>query len=92
MMSLIELWRALDSDFYRTSPARQSNADVAAGLIPLMVTRFQRYFVNRLKLKDKGSGAMSGTTTTTCRIRMSRTRLTPTWTCSIWTCCGGTGI
>ena len=55
MMSLIELWRALDSDFYRTSPARQSNADVARGLIPLMVTRFQRYFVNRLKIKDKGA-------------------------------------
>ena len=53
MMSLIELWRALDSDFYRTSPARQSNADVARGLIPLMVTRFQRYFVNRLKVKDE---------------------------------------
>ena len=49
MMSLIELWRALDSDFYRTSPERHSNADLARGLIPLMVTRFQRYFVNRLE-------------------------------------------
>jgi hypothetical protein len=57
MMSLIELWRALDSDFYRTSPDRQSNADLARGLIPLMVTRFQRYFVNRLENKGEGSGA-----------------------------------
>lgn len=56
MMSFIELWRALDSDFYRASPARQSNADFARGLIPLMVTRFQRYFVNRLTLHDEGPG------------------------------------
>ena len=90
MMSFIELWRALDSDLYRTSPDRQSNADLARGMIPLMVTRLQRYFVNRLKLETEDQArAISGTTTTTCRIRMSRTRLTPTWTCSIWTCCGG---
>ena len=35
MMSFIELWRALDSDLYRTSPDRQSNADLAHGMIPL---------------------------------------------------------
>ena len=52
MMSFIELWRALDSDLYRTSPDRQSNADVARGMIPLMVTRLQRYFANRLRLES----------------------------------------
>ena len=56
MMSFIELWRALDSDLYRTSPDRQSNADLARGVIPLMVTRLQRYFVNRLQHENGGPG------------------------------------
>ena len=57
MMSFIELWRALDSDLYRTSPDRQSNADLTRGMIPLVVTRLQRYFFNRLKLENGGPGA-----------------------------------
>lgn len=48
MMSFIELWRALDSDFYRMSPERTSSGELARGVIPLMVARHQRYFVNRL--------------------------------------------
>ena len=56
MMSLIELWRALDSNFYRTSPLRASNADLTRGVIPLVVTRHQRYFSNRLDLKNPPQG------------------------------------
>jgi len=54
MMAFIELWRALDSDFYRQSPLRASDADLARGVIPLIVARHQRYFVNvnRLKIKN----------------------------------------
>jgi hypothetical protein len=52
MMSFIELWRALDSDFYRRSPQRAPDADFARGLIPLVVTRHQRYFVNRLHVQN----------------------------------------
>jgi hypothetical protein len=51
VMSFIELWRALDSHFYRTSPDRASNAELTRGVIPLVVTRHQRYFHNRLRLK-----------------------------------------
>lgn len=55
LMSFIELWRALDSDLYRNSPQRHSSATLARGMIPLMATRLQRYFIARLK--PKGSGA-----------------------------------
>ena len=94
VMSLIELWRALDSDFYRTSPDRASNAELTRGVIPLVVTRHQRYFFNRLRIKyDRYTAcAMHGTTGTTYQIRMSRTRHTATWTCSISTSCGAVSI
>ena len=89
VMSFIELWRALDSHFYRTSPHRAGNAELTRGVIPLMVTRHQRYFFNRLRLKNGHKAcAMSGTTGTTYQIRLSRTRHTATWTCSISTSCG----
>jgi hypothetical protein len=52
VMSFIELWRALDSDFYRRSPQAASDAELTRGLIPLIVARHQRYFVNRLKVEN----------------------------------------
>jgi hypothetical protein len=50
LMGFIELWRALDSDFYRNSPDRVNAADFARGVIPIAVTRGQHYFVDRLQL------------------------------------------
>ena len=55
VMSFIELWRALDSHFYRTSPHRAGNAELTRGVIPLVVTRHQRYFFNRLRPKGNFS-------------------------------------
>jgi hypothetical protein len=52
MMSFIELWRALDSELYRRSPQGASNAELAHGLIPIIVARHQRYFVNRLEIRN----------------------------------------
>jgi hypothetical protein len=49
---MIELWRALDSNFYRSSANQSRDADFARGLIPLMVARHQRYFVNRLHIEQ----------------------------------------
>lgn len=53
VMSFIELWRALDSDFYRTSPQRTSGGELSRGLIPLVATRHQRYFHNRLRAQEQ---------------------------------------
>ncbi|MEK6374973.1 MAG: hypothetical protein AABO58_20040 [Acidobacteriota bacterium] len=48
-MVLIELWRTLESAFYRESPARSHEAEPTRALIPLLVSRQQRYFVNHLR-------------------------------------------
>lgn len=45
-MVLIELWRALESEFYQQSPARANDAAPTRTLIPLLVSRQQRYFMN----------------------------------------------
>jgi hypothetical protein len=56
-MVLIELWRALDSPFYRQHPAaRPVDAAPIRTLIPLLVSRQQRYFANRLHSKSFGAG------------------------------------
>jgi hypothetical protein len=47
-MVLIELSRALDSAFYQQSPAVSRDAEPTRTLIPLLVSRQQRYFANRL--------------------------------------------
>jgi hypothetical protein len=47
-MALIEVWRTLDSPFYRQSPLASRDAAPARSLFPLLVSRQQRYFVNRL--------------------------------------------
>jgi hypothetical protein len=46
LMAFIELWRALDSPFYRASPESTAGAAIAHALIPFVVARHQRYFVN----------------------------------------------
>ena len=57
MMMCIELWRALDSDFYRRSPQRSTDADPTRSLIPLLAAREQRYFADRLQVKsDNANG------------------------------------
>lgn len=48
-MVLIELSRALDSAFYRQSPARSQDAEPTRALIPLLVSRQHRYFMNRVQ-------------------------------------------
>ena len=53
---MIELWRALDSDFYRHSQDRAQDSDLARGLIPLLVARQQRFFVNRLEIRSGAFG------------------------------------
>jgi hypothetical protein len=56
-MVLIELLRALDSAFYRQSPARSRDAEPTRTLIPLLVSRQQRYFVNHLQtIADSPNG------------------------------------
>ena len=52
MMMLVELWRAIDSDVYRDSNGRSTEADATALLIPRLVAREQRYFANRLQIKN----------------------------------------
>ncbi len=47
-MVLIELSRVLESRYYRLSPLASADAEPARALIPLLVSRQQRYFVNRL--------------------------------------------
>jgi hypothetical protein len=51
-MVLIELSRVLDSPFYQQSPRRSKDAERIRFFIPLLVSRQQRYFVNRLSPKD----------------------------------------
>ncbi|MGA8027242.1 MAG: hypothetical protein WB992_08845 [Bryobacteraceae bacterium] len=48
-MMLIELWRVLDSDFYRRSNQQASNAELSRSLFPLLVSRVYRFVVNRLQ-------------------------------------------
>ncbi len=49
---LIELSRVLDSPFYSQSPKRSKEAERIRFFIPLLVSRQQRYFVNRLFPSD----------------------------------------
>ena len=55
MMVLIELQRALDTDFYRHSPQSANAAEPTRVLIPLVVSRHQRYFVDRLQTRTDDS-------------------------------------
>jgi hypothetical protein len=48
-MMLIELWRTLDSSFYREAANRSSDADPTRVLIPILVSRIQHYFVRNLQ-------------------------------------------
>ena len=57
MMGLIELWKALDSPWYRNHP----NADPLAGLLrvqlPVLVSRLHRNFINSLETVGSGDTA-----------------------------------
>ena len=53
---MIELWRALDSDFYRHNENRSSDSELAHGLIPTVVARHQRYFSNSLQTRNGSRG------------------------------------
>ncbi len=68
-MVLIELSRALESEFYRNSPDRSSAAEPTRALIPLLVARQQRYFVNRLCAKDRNSSTPTGSPPRPCGCR-----------------------
>jgi hypothetical protein len=57
MMTLIELWRALDSPFYRSSVFQTNQVEFTRTLIPLLVSRFQRFFADHLQtLTDTPDG------------------------------------
>jgi hypothetical protein len=66
---LIELSRALESQFYRNSPDRSSLAEPTRALAPLLVARQQRYFFNRLCAKDKNSSNPEGSPPKPCGCR-----------------------
>lgn len=55
-MALIELWRVLDSPFYKQSPDHSPEAAPQQILLPMLISRLQRYFVNHLKPIDAGTG------------------------------------
>jgi hypothetical protein len=49
MSSFVELWRALDSDFYRQSPLAAGDAPLVRALTAFAVARHQRYFFHNLR-------------------------------------------
>jgi len=51
MMTLIELWRALDSPFYRASAPQTNLVELTRNLIPVLVSRFQRFFADHLQTR-----------------------------------------
>ena len=51
MMTLIELWRALDSPFYRSTVFQTAQVEYTRTLIPLLVSRFQRFFADHLQTR-----------------------------------------
>jgi hypothetical protein len=55
-MVLIELSRAIDSPFYRHSPAASSDAQRTREMLPLLVSRLHRFFANRLFPKSGPEG------------------------------------
>jgi hypothetical protein len=52
MSSFVELWRVLDSGFYRGHVARSADAPLVRTLIAFVVARHQRYMFNRLRAKN----------------------------------------
>jgi hypothetical protein len=56
VMMLMELWRVLDSDLYRKSSQQVSNADLSRSLFPILISRFHRYFVDRLQTRTDPNG------------------------------------
>jgi hypothetical protein len=49
-MVLMELYRALDSTLYKTSPARSTQGEPLRVLTPVLVARQQRYFMGHVEL------------------------------------------
>ena len=56
MTAFIELWRALDSPYYQRSPLQLSGAALIRTLIPFVLARHQRYFLNRVWTVDTTEG------------------------------------
>lgn len=57
LMVPIELWRVLDSPWYRNRPDASPEAGQLRTLLPLLVSRFHRYFLKRLKTIGSGATA-----------------------------------
>jgi hypothetical protein len=57
MMGLIELWKVLDSPFYRGSGNTDLEAERLRQELPLRVSRLHRYFMNRLRTDGSGADA-----------------------------------
>jgi hypothetical protein len=56
VMTLLELWRVLDSPFYRQSSQQASVADMSRSLFPILISRFHRYFVDGLQVRKDQMG------------------------------------
>ena len=57
MRVLIELWRVLDNPWYQHAPGADPTAGPLRAQIPVIVSRLQRYFVNRLETMTESGGA-----------------------------------
>ena len=57
IMGLIELWKALDSPWYRNHPGADPTAGSLRAYLPLQVSRLHRNFVNRLQTVGSGDTA-----------------------------------
>ena len=55
-MMLMELWRVLDSDFYRQSYQQANIADLSRTLFPVLVSRLHRYFSDELQTVKDSNG------------------------------------
>ncbi len=53
---MVELWRALDSEFYGRNQFRTADGERARALIPMLVARHQNFFVNSLHIANGSRG------------------------------------
>jgi hypothetical protein len=95
MMTLIELWRALDSPFYRSSAPQTNQVELTRNLIPLLVSRFQRFFTDHLQTRtDNVNGAprFFGTIWTAAQAPTPRTSRMAQSICNTSTSCAAISI
>ena len=55
-MTLIELWRAIDSPFYQQSGQKAGNADLSRSFFPILISRFYSYFLDGVQDRADANG------------------------------------